>query len=172
MRYSINWCEKKNNDWIIASILPQKEDGTWDKEITNVSINRTAKSGQVFPNFDTIAPGIEIEGEFWQSQAEKNYLFAPKPKLDPPNFIKQASNSAFKAKQIEEAQARTTQSVAKAQDNKDWSVKVSATMRDAVLLSIAEQGPTPDKILAWRKWLWNHFDVELDDIDAITGKIN
>lgn len=161
-KYKTNWMEKKNNDWILASILPQKEDGTWDKEITNVSINRTAKNGQVFPNFDTIAAGVEIEGEFWQSQAGKNYLFAPKPKLEAPNFIKQAGNSAFKAKQIEEAQNRTTQNVAKAQDNKDWSIKTSSTMRDAVLLSIAEGKPNQENILRWREWLWNNFEVEPD----------
>lgn len=178
MKYKTNWCEKKNNDWILASILPQKEDGTWDKEITDVSINRTAKNGQVFPNFDTIAAGVEIEGEFWQSQAGKSYLFAPKPKLEAPAFIKQASNSAFKAQQIEKTMARKEESIGKFQDTKEWSIKVASTMGKAVDLAIAEKTPSMDgqdlaeAILKWRKYLWNNWDINLEDTDAISGKLN
>lgn len=166
MKLKINWLEKKNNDWIVANLL--QEDGT---EIKEVSINRTAKNGQVFPNFDGLAPSLDIEGELWQSQAGKNYLFAPKPKLEAPEFIKKG-NGAYKTQQIEKSMERKESSITKFQDNKEWSIKVSSTMRDAVLLAIAEGKPEADRVLAWRKWLWNNWDVELDDTDALTGKIN
>ena len=35
-------------------------------------------------------------------------------------------------------------------------------MRDAVLLSIAEGKPEPERVLKWREWLWNNWDVSDD----------
>jgi len=156
-KLKINWLEKKANDWILANLL--QEDGT---EIKDVSINRTSKKGEVFPNFDGLAPSLDIEGELWQSPAGKNYLFPPKPKLEAPAFIRQAGNSAFKAKQIEEAQVRTSGFVAKAQDNKEWGIKTASTMNKAIDLAIAEGKPEPITILKWREWVWNNWTVEDD----------
>lgn len=171
-KYKINWLKKNTADWYTISVLPQKEDGTWGVETTDISVNRVSKNGQKFDNFDTFAPGVEIDAEPWQSSAGKNYLYPPKPKLEAPNFIKQASNSAYKAQQIEKTMDRKEQGIAKSQDNKEWGIKVSSTMNKAIDLSIAENNASPECILKWRKWIWNNWDINLDDTDAITGKLN
>lgn len=111
-KFKINWLEKKNNDWIVANIL--NEQGIETKE---VSINRTAKNGQVFPNFDTLAPGVEVDGEPWTSQAGKNYLFAPKPETSQSGRKPNMDRIIEKKQQgIAESQERKERSIAQAQD--------------------------------------------------------
>ncbi len=129
MIYEVVWVENKNADWKVAT-LREKIDG--GKEVTDVSINRTNKQGQAFPNFDGIAPGAEVHGEFWRSPANKNYLFPPKPQTPRSG----GGGAAFKGKQIEEAQNRTHEHVKEAQESKGQAIKVAAAMRDATLLAI------------------------------------
>lgn len=65
--------EKKNAEWIVASLV----DAAGDVH-ENVSINKVSKKGDIFPNFDTLEVGTKVEGRIWESDAGKKYLFAPK----------------------------------------------------------------------------------------------
>lgn len=73
MQYNITAVEKKNNDWLVVS--GRGLDGT---TLTDASVNRTNKKGETFPNFDSIAVGATVEGEPWNSQTGKAYLFPPR----------------------------------------------------------------------------------------------
>lgn len=146
MKYKINWLEiktgKSGKQYMVMHLLDEA-----GVETQNVS------------TFDlTYTLAQEIEGEIVQNGNFKNW----KPKLEAPSFIKQQSNSAFKAKQIEEAQVRGAGFVAKAQDNKEWGIKTASTMNKAIDLAIAEGKPEPITILKWREWIWNNWEVEED----------
>lgn len=65
--------EKKNADWIVASLV----DAAGDVH-ENVSINKVSKKGDIFPNFDNLAKDQKVEGRLWKSDSDKVYLFAPK----------------------------------------------------------------------------------------------
>lgn len=145
-KFKVNWLEiktgKSGKQYMVMHLLDEQ-----GVETQNVS------------TFDlTYNLGQEIEGEIVQNGNFKNW----KAKLEAPQFIKQAGNSAFKNKQIEEAQNRTSNFVAKAQDNKEWGIKTSSTMNKAIDLAIAEGKPEPITILKWREWIWNNWDVEDD----------
>lgn len=155
-KYKINFCEVKRTGntngraWSITEMALVDEEGN---ETTNVS------------TFDSVAPAQEIEGQIVKN--EKGYLnFVKKPEP------KQVAASNFKTAQMEKTMERKENSIKGFQDNKELSIKISSTFRDAVALSIAEGKPEADRILAWRKWLWNNYDVDIDDTDAITGRIN
>lgn len=152
----ITWIENKNDDWKLATV---EENGATYEE---VSINRKSKKGEVFPNFDGLMPGAEVEGVLWQSQAQKWYLFPPKPKLEKPNFMKKPTD--FKKAQLE-VQEVITKNVGKAQDNTSHSVRVSSTFRMASETAIAGENTTEENILQWRKWYWKHWDDP--DTDAL-----
>lgn len=161
MRYKINWMEvvtaKTGTKYLKMHLRELDAEGKEGKEVQNVTTF----------NLDyTLAQ--EIEGAIVQNGNFLNW----KP-LEAPEFIKkQASNSAYKAQQIEKTMDRKEQSIAKSQDNKEWSIKVASSMNKAIDLAIAENAVTPEDILRWRKWIWNNWDVELTDTDAIDGKIN
>src|SRR3990167_8509819 len=93
----ITWVENKNEDWKLATL---EENGATYEE---VSINRKSKKGELFQNFDGLMPGSETEGVLWQSQAQKWYLFPPKPKLEKPNFMKNRSSDIKQAMEKKEA---------------------------------------------------------------------
>ena len=106
MIYKIDWMEKKSDDWIVATLL----EGTIKH--SDVSINRTNKKGEVFPLFDNIQAGREVEGaEIWVSQTGKKYLFA---------LSKPRGNPNYKSNQIAKAQDNKAQQIAKAQDRSAW----------------------------------------------------
>lgn len=155
MKYAIEWLEIKNPDWKVATLKSPE-----GQVLTDVSINRTNKKGEVFPNFDAIVQGGEVEGDFWTSTSNKNYLFAPKPA----GVVGGKGN-------IGRAMERKEQSIEKFQDNKEASIKVSSTLRDAVTLAKteidAEIFPPVElgaRIEYWRKWLIAHWDVKYDDL--------
>lgn len=141
-KFKVNWMAKKSEDWIVAALID--ESGTEFKE---VSINRTNKKGEVFPNFDGIMPGAEIEGNLWTSDAGKHYLFAPKP---------QKFGGAVGGQQARE------KSINKVLDRKEDSIAIAGAQRDAVLIVsslISEHyygDLKPDflkeKIVEWRNW--------------------
>lgn len=73
MSHSITKVENKNQDWKVVEILNAAGD-----LISNVSVNRTNKKGEIFPGFDEIVAGAKVEGSLWESPNGKTYLFAPK----------------------------------------------------------------------------------------------
>lgn len=132
-KFKVNWMAKKSEDWIVAALID--EGGTEFKE---VSINRTNKKGEVFPNFDGIMPGTEIEGNMWTSDAGKHYLFAPKPQ-------RAGGRSFSKSKEVVEGQLKVqeeiSKNVAKAQDRTAWMwAKNNAATLIAATSTIKESG--------------------------------
>lgn len=79
MAHQIVALQEKNADWKVVSIL-----NAAGEIVENVSVNRTNKKGESFPDFDNIAVGAKIEGQMWTSPAGKQYLFAPKGKGSAP----------------------------------------------------------------------------------------
>lgn len=84
---------------------------------------------------------------------------------------KKANNMAnVRTAQIEKAVERKEQSISRFQDDKEWSIMISSTMRDAVSLAIAEytiNKQSLDKldecVLKWRSWLIENWGVDKTD---------
>lgn len=141
----------KNPDWKVADIK-----GADGSQYQNVSINRTNTKGEVFPRFDDVANGAQIEGEYWQSGAGKNYLFGPRT----PKTRSQGSSGA-----ITKAQDRKKADITEAQGNKEYSVKVASTARDATMITVElmKQDPLGQWHTIWedtRERLWKMYDRE------------
>lgn len=145
-KYTIEWLEvfkegeSNGRPWKITKATFKDEEG---HETTDVS------------TFEPITLGQVIKGAITKNEKYSNWEF--KKAMEKPNFMKKGAN-------IEKAMEKKEQSITKFQDNKEWSIKISSTMRDAVLLSIAENNPTPERIQKWRKWLLDNWDVEPSDI--------
>lgn len=85
--------------------------------------------------------------------------------LYPPKAPSTGSTGANRGGQIAKAQEKKAQYIEKAQENKEEGIKISATMRDAVLCAIAEYNKdntnldTLDELIRkWRKILWLEWD--------------
>ena len=162
-KLKVEWIEVKAPDWKLATLIG--EDG---KQITEVSINRTSKKGEVFPSFDELASGHDVEGELWQSTAGKWYLFPPRPQTTP-GGASRGQGGAYKAKVMEEAMARKEVSIGKFQASKEESIKLAGCQRDAVLLTQTMFGNNiwsdpilseeekrsvlKKEVIKWRDWL-------------------
>jgi hypothetical protein len=120
MKYKVELVEVKNKDWYQVSL--SKEGVTID----NVSVNRADNKGRLFPNFDGIMTGCEVEGELWESKMGKHYLYPPKPTsvANQGNGGAYRGNPTFKSDQIKktafEIQQNVSENVAKAQDRSAW----------------------------------------------------
>lgn len=85
---------------------------------------------------------------------------------------KKTAGANFKTQQMEKVMEKKEQSISKFQDNKEWSIKLASSMGKAVDLAIAEFKNPNDldmletKILKWRKWILNNWDVEPTDLNA------
>lgn len=73
MSFLVKKIDKKSEDWKILSVV----NGAGDL-VENVSVNRINKKGENFPGFDEIREGEKVDGNLWESPANKLYLFAPK----------------------------------------------------------------------------------------------
>lgn len=129
-KYTISWIEAKNPDWKTASLIGEDKTAYQD-----VSINRTSKKGEAFPNFDGLMNGGEAEGEIWQSAGGKWYLFPPKPQTTP-SGAPRGSGGGFKAKMIDEAMAKKEQSIGRFQASKEESIRLASAQRDSVLVVV------------------------------------
>ncbi len=164
MKYKIDWYEKKGEDWVILAL----SDG--ENSYKDVSVNRKNKKGEIFPNFDQIANGGEVEGKLWTSGAGKLYLFAPEaPKM--------ASGSSYRGKAMEVAMDKKNDSIARFQGDKEMSIKVASTFSQSVALAIAEfqanrqlsaTGPSLEQLQKkWREYLWLEYDKSNTDFPPI-----
>lgn len=133
MTYEVLWVERKNDGWFIASLKEVVEGG---QTYSDVSINRVSKKGEVFPEFDTIAPGSVIAGNIWQSPTSQKWsLFPPDvPKAAP----KAPSSAPYRAgvAGIKVAQERKAEGIAVAQENKGKAILVAAAFRDSTLIVV------------------------------------
>jgi hypothetical protein len=156
MQYQVTKCEDKSNDWKVVTVM-----GIDNIEVSNASVNRTNKKGETFPNFDTVKVGATIEANAWTSDAGKNYLFPPKAKT---SYAKKPFTSNQKA---------VSESVKVAQQAKEESIKISSTIRDAVMIATTMatyekygEKEMADKIEFWRGWLLEHWNVDITDTKA------
>lgn len=157
MKYEIRNIERKHIDSLNKDVLEcDVFDG--EKEIAGVSI------WQGFPDFDKITFGSSVEGDIVTKQ-KGNYLtktlFAPKGSAP-----MRGSGAITKAMDRKEA------GISKFQENKEESIKISSTMRDAVLLATAQgiegysDEGVKEKVANWRKWLWVQWDkTTTDDVN-------
>src|SRR3990167_8126472 len=128
MRYHINTLEHKEYEgrkYAKAEVLAL--DGT------ELEVSFGDKWGE---KLATLAVGQDVEANAWQNPKNGKWSLYPIEDRKPSG----GASGAYKEKVIGEAMQRKEQSIGKFQDNKDWSIRVSSTMRDAVLLAIAEHG--------------------------------
>lgn len=159
MKLKLNWVENKSPDWKIVSVIAP--DGF---ETKDVSVNKVSKKGEVFPNFDNLAAGQEVEAVMWKSPSNKWYLFPPQaesPRGGAPRGQYGGINKAMETKK---------ENIKDFQENKQESIKMSQTLRDAVQLAIAEGKPNQENILRWRKWLWENFEANDSMFDPFPSK--
>ena len=121
----IEWIENKSKDWKVATVI----DPTTSAQYENVSINRTGKNGEVFPNFDGIMAGSMVEGNLWTSSAGKHYLFPPKLQGQYPTKTKPPFKEMMKEK---------LDGIKLSQDRKEEGIKHSSVMRMSHEIALAE----------------------------------
>ncbi len=158
MKLKIEWLETKKPDWKVGTFTGEK-----GESYTDASINRTDKKGRIFPNFDGLQPGQTIEGNPWKNPVSNKWSIYPidEKHSTTGNFSPSGANRMMKEKQ---------EGIKESQERKEDSIKVSASMRDAVQLAITEfnanvwptdeDGPNLDILITkWRKWLLNNWDL-------------
>lgn len=137
----------------------------------NVSVNRTNKQGQIFPNFDAIQAGSMVEGELWDSPAGKSYLFAPKPAGAPRTG---GGGPARNNSAIRENMDLKAASIQRQGEKRDLAMKLMGAMRDATLITLEsfknQPFPTSEEYKEeWRNWrdfFVSEFDNEFAQRDA------
>lgn len=109
-----------------------------------------------FPNFAELQPGKSVNGNI---SVKVNGQYTNKTLYPEPTAPAWATaGPTGKGGGIAKAQERKETGIAKTMDRKEEGIKISSTMRDAVNLAVAEQSPNEDRIMYWRKWLWDHWD--------------
>lgn len=142
--------------------LSNKNEKTWnDKKYTEAELTDT--NGELFKV--SAWAGEFNDKDTWEGELVKNdkgYWKLVSPKA--------VAGSNFKAQQVEKTMERKEKSIAGFQDNKEWSIMVSSTMRDAVQLAVAEYTINKQNldrldecVLKWRSWLIENWDVEKTD---------
>lgn len=115
-----------------------------------------------FADFQNIQWGSVVEGEIKVNDKGYASLYSIKPNVAPRAF--QPRTGAIK-----EAMEKKEHSIEKFQGNKEMGIKVSSTMRDAVLIATtflpqdSSMEFVKDQIRHWRQWLWQEFDKENKD---------
>jgi hypothetical protein len=113
-----------------------------------------------FPNFANVIVGSVIRGKIEPNGQYMNLV--SELQINKPT---EARGGVYKTAQIEKTMERKEQSIAKSQDNKDWSIRTASTMNKAVELAIAEikdittLNTLENDILKWREWLWRNWEV-------------
>lgn len=126
--YKIKESNTKGPDWKVVTIISPE-----GREIANVSVNRTNKKGEVFPNFDSITSGASIEATSWESESGKWYLFAPKPER-----ASNGTTGGFKGGSgVKAAQERKAEMIEKAQDRKSESIAYFNATNSAISILAA-----------------------------------
>ncbi len=158
MKFNVDFVENKNADWKVAQLI----DEAGVKSI-DVSVNRTNKKNEVFPNFDGITPGASVEGELWTSAAGKHYLFAPRAQKSSGGAYK-GNGGASKAQVIEKAQERKEGMIKDAQERKEESIAFFNATNSAISLLqndplFKESGDEEKQrsIVFWRDWFYGEW---------------
>lgn len=166
MLYKIEWCENKSMDWKVVTL------STGGQQFENVSVNRiNKKDSKVFPGFDEIQAGRDVEGELWTSSTGKHYLFPPKVGMGTkPAWAKKAGDIT---KAMETKQANITASM----DRKELSILLSSVQRDATLLTttaLSGRNPSRQELAQewnyWKSWLLENHPTESDLSEVEAGQ--
>ena len=135
-------------------------------EVRKVNIWSNAPDFANLKEGSVIMGKMALDGQYW------NISFEGQEKRSG------GAGSAFKTAQIEKIVERKEGFIAKSQDNKEWGIKVASTMNKAIDLAIAEYTKNPNSLFnldecisKWRKWIWNHWNVDLKDTDPTTDEI-
>ena len=161
MLFHVDAVEVKNSDWKVLQLTDIS--GT---KFADVSVNRTNKAGEPFPGFDAIAENGSTNGNIWQSQAGKNYLFPMRAQA--PGATRSAGPSGIKA-----AQERKAEGIEKAQDRRETGIKLAAAFRDATLMLINQaaynemsEAEIQGQHKFWRRWYLEQWDEEEKLLDV------
>lgn len=123
-----------------------------------------------FPNFNQLVAGDEVEGTIAP---------AKDPRYNPTLRAEKAVRIYSKPNSFSAAQDKKIEGIAKAQENKDMGIRVSAAFRDATLIlttayadevikrPVEERGEFIKKIHAEvRKWYMEEWENEKGNLDA------
>lgn len=154
MKYKVEWLEVKNPEWYMCTLTSESGETKND-----VSINKTNKKGEAFPNFDQIKAGSEIEGEFWPSASGKCYLFPPKPKYNPVAPYRASGG-------VSKLMDKKAENIKEAQERKSESIAYFNSVNSAIaLLTDNHTNPQMSEeqsrrfIIEWRDWFLSEYDA-------------
>lgn len=166
-QYKISKLDKKKEDWYVADLVAA--DGY---ETKGASVNKIdKKTGGIFPGWDFLKEGENVDGELWKSPTTQKWFLFP-PKAASQNSQK-GPGGAYKQKMIEDTMKAKEASISKFQGSKEEGIKLASTLRMAVDLSVAEitsnkeddEASLQARIKRWRSWLWAEWEK------PITGEV-
>lgn len=147
-RYKIDWVEQKTTStgktYKKATITGA--DGTHDVSVW-----------PDYASYEAVTPGSEVEGVVSVNGKFKN-LVAGNLGAKPSGFTPRAPAGSAKAQETKRIDIQN------AQENKGEAIKLASTLRDAVLVALAELGGNHDheeyksRIRHWREWLYAEWD--------------
>lgn len=144
--YKVELVENKTKDWKVAQLT-----GLDDSKFEDVSINRNAKDGSLFPNFDGIVTGGNVEGNIWKSPTNgKVFLFPAKPKT--------GFTGGSNTKRVDIVK-ETEKSVTKAQERKEEGIKHSSLMRMSHECALAQVGGIGMQTEEYKKSFENFYQL-------------
>ena len=117
-----------------------------------------------FPDFANIKEGSVFLATMTKEGAYWNLSYEGQEKAP------QRAFQANKEASVTKAMDRKEKSIGRFQDDKEFSIMVSSTMRDAVQLAIAEikdittLNTLEKDILKWREWLITHWQIDEKDV--------
>jgi|SRR3990167_4569772 len=117
-----------------------------------------------FPDFANVKAGSVVRGQLVEKGQYTNLL------SETQNKPRGGGNYANKEASVTKAMDRKEKSIGRFQDDKEFSIMVSSTMRDAVQLAIAEikdittLNTLEKDILKWREWLIQNWNVDEKDV--------
>lgn len=149
MQYKIDWCEKKNIAKLGKDVLECNLIDPMGDKHERVTIWND------FPGFNDLMNGGAVEGEIskkMNGQYEQKTLYPMRPQAP-----QGGSRGAGMAKLVE----KKAEAIEKAQDRKEDGIKLSATFRDAGMLTSAmvhagllrTEMDIKDAHRKWRTWL-------------------
>lgn len=157
MKYTITWVQEKEIPKLNTSVL---ECTATDPNGNEVEFNiwMKDKSGAEFPNFKGIQAGTVVEGNMWQNPKDGKYsLYALKPQGTKPSYggggMKMMQE---KAKNIEEAQKRKSESIA--YFNSVNSAIAMLPFRQGTLKITASDNGEKEFIIYWRDWFISEYE--------------
>lgn len=165
--YKIKWVELKKVT--VGGVEKEIYEGTFTNNLGSdiqATIWKFDKENIEFPGWSEIRPGGEVTGNPWTKPGTTKVTIYPPSENKP----RGGAPSAYKGKQIEEAQVRKNEMIGKTMDRKEESIALAGAQRDAVLIVTTMintlgkdylRGVNPgenlgedmkEQIIKWRNW--------------------